>query len=125
MADKTVKAKYQRTLKGYLRWAGEGSFLRPPLVESSVAGPSAAVCMKRWESEGIVPTCSSEPELLARYAQGKVNRDWHITEWKDGIRMGLFVAEEFIGTLGCDKDNFTSIFGRAIRPAVLEVVHGG
>lgn len=85
--------------------------MRPRLLPFRAEAPDAFICMKDWESKGINPTDTSEPELLADYHQGKILRDWHITEWKDGIRMELFQAEEFLGCLGCTKDNFKSIFG--------------
>lgn len=110
-----IKQKYLRTLEGYLEWRGSGIFLRPKELPLDEAAPTAAESMKRWESEGKETGATSEPELLASYIQGKKSRDWHISEWKDGIRMELFDAEEFLGTLGCNRQNFESIFGHPIR----------
>lgn len=111
------RTKYQRVLDGYLRWIGTcGVFLRGKSLPQNDDAPDAYDCMKRWESEGIRPVSTSEPELLADYVQGKTLRDWHISEWKDGIRQDLFWAEEFLGTLGVDESNFPSIFGHAPDP---------
>lgn len=72
--------------------------------------------MFAWETHGIVPTTCKDPRLLSDYIQGKKSRDWHITEWRAGSQhgAGLFLSEEFIGTLGCTMENFESIFGRPV-----------
>lgn len=117
--------RYQQTLDEYLEWR-TGNFLRPQFV-LGCAYPkrkhrTALHAMKEWESEGrALSEFSCEPEKLADYVQGKKSRDWHITEWKEGCRKGLFLAEEFIGTLGLSGQNFESIFGFPVRPRVLEI----
>lgn len=118
-----VKPKYQRVLDGYLSWIPEGSlFLLPPPIAFSPDGPTAALWMKLWESEGNSNPTTCEPDLLRRYQQGKTNRDWHISEWKEGVSMNLFVPEEFVGTLGCTADNFQTIFGRQINEEFMQLV---
>lgn len=117
-----IRTKYKRVLEGYLRWIGEDSvFMRPVEISRDPTGPSAAEWMKDWESRGLESLTTSEPELLARYQQGKRCRDWHISEWKQGVREGLFIAEEFIGTLGMDEENFASVFGHAPRESIREL----
>lgn len=111
-----IKKKYMDTLNGYLQWIPSDSvFMRPAALPYDENGLSAAAWMKMWESTGKIAPITSEPELLQRYHQGKVCRDWHITEWKEGVRMHLFVPEEFVGSLGCTADNFESIFGKPVN----------
>lgn len=76
--------------------------------------------MFEWDSLGYNPSrrCS-DPNKLSDYVQGKKCRDWHITEWKSGIEDGLFIPEEFLGTLGCNEKEFESIFGRKPRKNIL------
>ena len=119
-----VKQKYLAVLAHYVLWAPEGEiFLRPTRIPFDAEAPSAAEWMKAWESEGVRSKATSEPDLLQRYQQGKINRDWHISEWKEGVRMRLFLAEEFIGTLGLTEENFESIFGRPVDPATQARLH--
>lgn len=108
---KAVSQHYRNVLLEYLNWR-TGNFLRPPNVPLDATGPSPEEAMKLWESEGKVPTSCSDPDKLADYIQGKKSRDWHITEWKQGVEDCYFLREEFIGTLGLTLENFSSIFGR-------------
>jgi hypothetical protein len=114
------KAKYLQTLQNYVMWIpAESLFLRPVAVLFASGGPTAAEWMKRWESEGVKGESTSEPEILQRFHQGKCCRDWHISEWKEGVRDGLFIPEEFIGSLGLTAENFAGIFGRQPDPSLL------
>jgi len=120
-----VSSKYQLVLNGYLRWS-TNEFLRPELLPFDNSSPTAAECMLKWESYGIEPISTSEPELLSDYVQGKKSRDYYITEWKSGIKDGLFVAEEFylsgsgiFSPIGSDKE-FETIFGRLPRKGLIE-----
>jgi len=108
-----VPKRYYRTLERYLRWR-TGNFLRP-VVELDHTAPTAAELMFNWESNGKPLGPCSEPTLLADYVQGKQSRDWHITEWKDGVKRGYFMAEEFLWELGLDAQEFESVFGHAPR----------
>lgn len=103
-----MSRKYLNTLRGYLRWRVEG-FLRPH-IQHDPGGPSAAESMHRWESSGVRITGSCEPELLADYAQGKMSRDWHVTEWRESVRRGYFTVAELIGTLGLDEAEAAKVF---------------
>lgn len=62
--------------------------------------------------------------VLDSYAHGKASREWHIKNWKEGIEKKLFFPEEFIGTLGCNEDNFESIFGRKIDETLRSILLG-
>lgn len=90
-------SKYKKTLNGYLKWT-KGSNLFKENFNFDPNGPSAFECMKNWESNGTPITATKEPKLLSQYVQGKKSRDWHITEWKSGIKEGYFLWWEFIGT---------------------------
>lgn len=50
--------------------------------------------------------------VLGSYQHGKASREWHIKEWKQDIADHLVWPEEFLDTLGVNKNNFASIFGR-------------
>jgi hypothetical protein len=77
--------------------------------------------MFKWETHGIQPVVCSEPISLQRYMQGKMSRDWHVTEWRRGVSEGLFVAEEFFGSLGLrTAKEFKSIFGREPKAYLLQ-----
>lgn len=104
-----VSRKYNSTLERYLLWR-VGSFLRPQELPFDEQGPSAASVMFNWESNGIKPTTTSEPAILADYMQGKTSRDWHITEWKEGVAHGYFFPYEFFGCLGFDQSEFEKVF---------------
>jgi hypothetical protein len=69
--------------------------------------------MLRWESGGVQPDRCSDPSLLSDYMQGKTSRDWHVTEWRSGVKSGLFRPEEFVGTLGMSEGDVESVFGKA------------
>lgn len=69
--------------------------------------------MLAWESKGVKPDRCKDPVLLSDYMQGKTSRDWHITEWRDGVKQGLFLPQEFVGTLGMTEDDLKSVFGKA------------
>jgi hypothetical protein len=106
-----ISSRYRKTLEGYLLWR-VGDFLRVPFL-LDLNGPTAAESMMLWESTGRpLPVSCSEPELLADYVQGKRSRDWHITEWRDGISRGYYRQEDFLGTLGVrTRADLESIFG--------------
>lgn len=78
--------------------------------------------MQDWESLGSVPQSCSDPKKLSDYMQGKKSRDWHISEWRLGVKQGLFWPEEFIGTLGLTRENFESIFGCEIREERMRIL---
>lgn len=118
-----ISKKYKRRLNNYLLWRS-GDFLRPQ-VGFSEDSPCAAESMLRWESKGDSrPTVSSEPGLLADYIQGKMSRDWHITEWLEGWNKGLFLAEEFLGVLGMTTEEFVRVFQREPQPETLCLING-
>lgn len=104
------RSKYRKTLSDYLLWRQEGNIFLRPAFDFDPVGITAEQAIKRWESEGKpLPASTSEPDLLADYVQGKLSRDWHISEWRNGIKEGLFEVEEFIGSLGCTKDNYQKL----------------
>lgn len=104
-----LSKKYAKTLENYLKWRVD-NFLRVPMP-FAMDGPSAAEAMFNWETHGKPPTHSSEPDLLADYMQGKKSRDWHITEWKSGVKMGYFEPKEFLGCLGLEDKDWKRVFG--------------
>lgn len=106
-----VKRKYQNALDHYLLWVAS-DFLRPHFGYDE-SGISAAEAMLRWETYGEkLPLVTSEPELLALYVQGKTSRDYYISNWRDDVKTGQALAEEFLYTLGFDEQEFRSVFGR-------------
>ena len=115
------------THENYLLWRTE-NFLRPEFTQDA-SGRDAATCMTEWESKGIpLPMTTaqakaavlrgdpvrytSEAQLLADLVQGKMCRDWHITEWRKGVKEKLFLPEEFLGVLGMDTAQFRGVFRR-------------
>jgi len=105
-----IKPKHKKILADYLLWRYDNLF-RPPVVLCDDTSLSPEQIMMQWESQGIpIPTTCTDPELLADYIQGKISRDWHITEWRNGVKERLFLPYEFIGDLGCTEDNYQSIF---------------
>lgn len=92
-----VKPKYQSVLTRYLTWTVESSNLfLPTLIHQNDNALPPEVIMRDWESQGVrIPDSCSDPLLLARYIQGKTLRDWHITEWRNGVREGIMFKEEF------------------------------
>jgi len=104
--------KYKRVVEEYLLWRVEGEVFQRPNFEYSFEGKSALEAMRDWESYGVpLPRESCEPELLADYVQGKKSRDWHISQWREGIKAGLFYPWEFVGELGCTNDNVETLLG--------------
>jgi hypothetical protein len=113
-----VKQKYQNALTHYLEWITD-DFLRPKFVYDE-NGMSAAESMLRWETYGeALPTHSSEPELLAKYVQGKTSRDFYIKNWKEDVRNQWLHPEELLYTLGFNESEFRSVFGREPDPYTL------
>jgi hypothetical protein len=113
-----IKQKYQNALTHYLEWI-TNDFLRPKFGYDA-NGLSAAECMLRWETYGeALPTHSSEPELLAKYVQGKTSRDFHIKNWKEDVRNQWLHPEELLYTLGFNEVEFLSVFGREPNPLIL------
>ena len=114
---KRVTPKYRQTLEGYLRWTGsETNVLFRPTFELDPMGPTAADAMRDWESHGTpLPVGCAEPVLLARYVQGKVSRDWHISEWRLGVRDELFFPSEFVGTFGLTVPEVEHLFGVSVQ----------
>ena len=113
-----IKQKYRNTLTRYLEWITD-DFLRPKfgLDENGI---SAAEAMLRWETYGEkLPEASSEPDLLAKYVQGKTSRDFYIKNWKDDCKMEQACPEEFLYTLGFSEVEFRSVFGREPNAMVL------
>lgn len=123
---KPYPPRYKKTLDNYLKWCGDSNFLRPSAVPAG-STLSAAQAMRDSETYGVCPQQCVEPELLARYLQGKACREFHITEWKaPSIRMGnwgeetaLFYPEEFLGTLGMDRETFKFVWGREPNDALI------
>jgi hypothetical protein len=120
-----ITEKYKRRLNDYLRWIPNNSnFLRPKNVKEDPLGPSPEQIMIDWESQGCYSVSSSDPIRLSLYMQGKICRDWHIKEWKEGCEKGLFLEEEFLGTLGCDESSFAGIFGREPNMEIVKLLQG-
>lgn len=113
-----VKQKYKNTLTRYLEWVAS-DFLRPKFGHDPT-GLSAAEAMLQWETHGIqLPESSSEPDLLAKYVQGKTSRDFYITNWKEDCKDNHCLPEEFLYTLGFDEIEFRSVFGRIPDPIMV------
>ena len=113
-----VKQKYLNVLNRYLEWV-TNDFLRPKF-EYDENGMSAAESMLRWETYGeALPTHTSEPDLLAKYVQGKTSRDFYITNWKEDVRNQWLYPEELLYTLGFNEVEFRSVFGREPNPLIL------
>lgn len=112
-----VPRKYVNTLTHYLNWITD-DFLRPKYAYDA-AGFSAAEAMLRWETYGEnLPSHTSEPELLAKYVQGKTSRDFYIKNWRDDCKERQAYPEEFLYTLGFSQE-FQSVFGRKPDPVIL------
>ena len=106
-----VSKKYLNTLEQYLRWKPEGVLFRPTFGLDAT-GKTAAESMQAWESTGTpLPTNSSEPELLADYVQAKRSRDWHISEWRQGVKEGFIAPYELIGTFGLTWPEVKKLLG--------------
>jgi hypothetical protein len=104
--------RYRKTVEEYLKWCVDSGTLFRQSFELDTEGMSAIEIMFRWESWGeAVPNSTKEPELLSLYIHGKMSRDWHITQWREGIRDGLFRPFEFVGTLGCTEANISKLIG--------------
>jgi hypothetical protein len=113
-----VKQKYRNTLAHYLEWITD-DFLRPKFKYDG-GGLSAAEIMLRWETYGeALPESSSEPDLLAKYVQGKTSRDFYIKNWKEDVKNGWLHPEELLYTLGFNEVEFRSVFGRDPDPLIL------
>jgi hypothetical protein len=113
-----VKQKYRNTLSRYLNWI-TSDFLRPKF-ELDESGISAAEAMLQWETYGQkLPLSSSEPEQLALYVQGKTSRDFYIDNWREDVKQGQAVPEEFLYSLGLDEQEFKSVFSREPDPFAL------
>ena len=110
-----VKQKYRNALNHYLEWITD-DFLRPKF-EHDPDGIAADEAMLRWETYGeALPGASKEPELLAKYVQGKTSRDFYIKNWKEDVKQGQAWPEEFLYTLGFNEVEFNSVFGREPEP---------
>jgi hypothetical protein len=113
-----VKPKYRNALTRYLEWIAD-DFLRPKF-QYDEGGLPAAEAMLQWETHGkALPEASSEPDLLAKYVQGKTSRDFYIKNWRDDCKQGQAYPEEFLYTLGFNEDEFRSVFGREPDPMTL------
>lgn len=84
-------------------------------------GLTASELMYAFETHGRADSMPcSEPDILQLYVQGKRSRDWHVTEWRLGVKQRLFIPEEFFGALGLrTAKEFESIFGRALDLHIL------
>jgi len=110
-----IKPKYRNTLTHYLEWITD-DFLRPKF-EYDEAGQTAEEAMFMWETHGqALPKGCKEPDLLAKYVQGKTSRDFYIKNWREDIKQGQAWPEEFLFTLGFDESEFRSVFGRDPEP---------
>jgi len=108
-----IKRRYRRILEGYLLWR-EGNLFLPELLIEDPKAEAPELVMKLWESEGRpLPRRCQDPVKLAQYIQGKISRDWHITEWRKDVKDGLCKAEEFVGTMGCNEENYRKLLERA------------
>lgn len=116
-----ISEKYRKRLNNYLAWIPKGGLDGIPFKRFTVmpAGMTAEELMMASESgtkwtptDGRVVDSEKELELLNRYIEGKTSRDWHISEWLNSVKMGYAVAEEFLGTLGMDAEEFRSVFAR-------------
>jgi len=113
-----IKRRYHNTLNGYLNWVKD-DFLRPEFRFDEY-GDSAAQAMFKWETHGFaLPSHTSEPDLLAKYVQGKTSRDFYVKNWRDDCKQENAVAEEFLYSLGLNEVEFKSVFGREPDPMVL------
>ena len=101
--------RYRARLDDYLRWRGtERVLFRPTFTEGD--GPSAEAAMQAWESRGVaLPAVVAGADRLADYVQGKRSRDWHITEWRQGIRSGWILPEELVGTFGLTAEEIATV----------------
>lgn len=114
-----VTEKYRKRLQNYIHWC-LGEFLRPALQERVSRALLAEEVMWLWETHWLRGLETSEPELLQLFVQGKQCRDWHVTEWRRGVKDRLFVPEEFFGTLGLrSAEEFAGIFGRPVDTHLL------
>jgi len=95
-----MTSRYARRLAEYARFAeGGGCLFRPVCLEGGSVTAEAA--MADWESRGVaLPAQVIGAVRLSTYVQGKRSRDWHISEWRQGVREGWFRMEEFVGTFG-------------------------
>jgi hypothetical protein len=108
-----IKPKYQAVLDRYLAWTigCDNLFMPIPLLKEDPNALQPEVIMRDWESQGIkIPDSCTDPLLLARYIQGKTLRDWHITEWRNGVKEGFMFKEEFIENLLNKGENPDLIF---------------
>lgn len=103
-----TRRRYLGTIFNYLKWSTESNFMKPEIKYSNKA-PDAVECMFNWESLGTTIKECREPDQLARIIQGKQLRDWHITEYRDGISKQLFTAWEFVGVGDITIDNCIDI----------------
>ena len=132
---------YKQQLDGYLSWAAEsGVFFRPKNIAYANNDLTAHQAMQDWERAGVTELDSpelpcgacEEPDLLARYVQGKRCREFQIEQWKadtqhfiegNGRDIGpLFFPEEFVYRF-TDKE-FRALFGRDPDPDLLRVCNG-
>ena len=84
---------------------------------------SAEEAMFMWETHGkTVPPNPADTELFQLYKMGKEQRDFHVTEWRLGVKQRLFVPEEFYGVLGMvSLAEFRGVFGRDLDKHLLAI----
>jgi hypothetical protein len=122
-----VSRKYRAILDVYLEWEGvttpaTGTFQEAtkPVTRISDAenGLSAAEALCIWESRGkpssVIP---EEAALLARYVQGKSQRDWWTKEIGWWNKNSVYSPEEFLRFLG--PLPFIDLFGRGPIPRLV------
>ena len=82
---------------------------------------SAEEAMFMWETHGkIIALAPDQQELFDLYMIGKRQRDFHVTEWRSGVKDRLFVPEEFYGVLGMvSPSEFRGVFGRDLDLHIL------
>lgn len=77
-----------------------------------------------WETHGkqVVPSDPQQMELFYLYKIGKEQRDFHITEWRLGVKQKLFIPEDFYGMLGMvSRSEFRGVFGRDLDLHLLAI----
>ena len=100
--------------KKYVPWLLENpgdSYLRPGLsIYQNEEGSHPFVLMFEWESLGkdYRRGCNNT-KLLESLIQAKTLRDFHITEYKAGIKEGTFQSWEFIGTGDITVTNYKTV----------------
>lgn len=101
-----MKKKSLKSLEKYLKWLPKDEIDKNLFRRSFYYAPNgikASKAMIDWEGRGIdLPSETCEPDLLSDYVQGKILRDWHISEWNKGISDGSIFPRELVGVGECE-----------------------